>query len=177
MSPQGVVTGRVKWTSYAKDLIESKFYSFLLSFLRGPNKIVKWPMGWGPLLGQVIRRPSRTRILMLTSMSVTCSMTNPWSDVRSLQIVCSRRAVISKQWSIQYPKVILNYWKLQFYICKIDAFKVFQPYVCKIAACKESAWWLTICELVDNPMRCYGILKCLISIHVNLHLDYNWIQR
>jgi hypothetical protein len=47
------------------------------------------------------RTPSRTRILMLTSMSVTCSTTNPWSPVRFLQIVCSRRAVISKQWNIQ----------------------------------------------------------------------------
>jgi hypothetical protein len=153
------------------------FIYFLLSFLRGPNKIVKGLVDCGPLLGQVVWRPSKIRILMLTSMSVTSSMMNPWSPVRSLQIVCSRRAVISKQWSIQYPKVILNYWKLQFYICKIDAIKVFQPYVCKIAACRESAWWLIICELVDNPGRCYRILKCLVSILVNLHMDYNWIQR
>jgi hypothetical protein len=27
--------------------------------------------------------------------------------------------------------------------------------------------------LVNNPVRCYGILKFLVSIYVNSHVDYN----
>jgi hypothetical protein len=31
-------------------------------------------------------------------------------------------------------------------------------------------------RLVNNPVRCYEILKFLIFIYVNLHVDYNQVK-
>jgi hypothetical protein len=55
-----VVTGREKWTSYVEGRIglglDRNFIHFLLGFIKGPNKIVKEPMGRDPNWNELKKR-------------------------------------------------------------------------------------------------------------------------
>jgi hypothetical protein len=74
----GVVTGRGKWTSYVEGQIrlglDQNFIYILLDFIKGANKIMKWSVGWGPLLDLCtlpVPTPSRSRPATVSSTSIS----------------------------------------------------------------------------------------------------------